>query len=119
MRSASWVKSGPISRDSRYAIASALYRIFAARRAYLTSARPIRSNRPHAQVAELVDALASGASGLTAVKVRVLSWAPRLVPVAWRGQAEAGQAIALPAPCATCRCTKYIAISETSDVETT
>src|ERR1700761_2751449 len=29
-----------------------------------------------AQVAELVDALASGASGLTAVKVRVLSWAP-------------------------------------------
>jgi hypothetical protein len=25
---------------------------------------------------ELVDALASGASGLTAVKVRVLSWAP-------------------------------------------
>ena len=31
-----------------------------------------------AQVAELVDALASGASGLTAVKVRVLSWAPLL-----------------------------------------
>jgi hypothetical protein len=31
-----------------------------------------------AQVAELVDALASGASGLTAVKVRVLSWAPSL-----------------------------------------
>lgn len=29
-----------------------------------------------AQVAELVDALASGASGLTAVEVRVLSWAP-------------------------------------------
>jgi hypothetical protein len=29
-------------------------------------------------VAELVDALASGASGLTAVKVRVLSWAPFL-----------------------------------------
>jgi hypothetical protein len=28
-------------------------------------------------VAELVDALASGASGFTAVKVRVLSWAPR------------------------------------------
>jgi hypothetical protein len=27
-------------------------------------------------VVELVDALASGASGLTAVKVRVLSWAP-------------------------------------------
>ena len=32
-----------------------------------------------AQVAELVDALASGASGLTAVKVRVLSWAPLCV----------------------------------------
>ena len=29
-------------------------------------------------MAELVDALASGASGLTAVKVRVLSWAPFL-----------------------------------------
>jgi hypothetical protein len=29
-----------------------------------------------AQVAELVDALASGASDLTVVKVRVLSWAP-------------------------------------------
>jgi hypothetical protein len=42
----------------------------------LTSAQPIRTNPLHAQVAELVDALASGASGLTAVKVRVLSWAP-------------------------------------------
>ena len=29
-----------------------------------------------AQMAELVDALASGASGLTAVEVRVLFWAP-------------------------------------------
>jgi hypothetical protein len=29
-----------------------------------------------AQVAELVDALASGASGCKVVKVRVLSWAP-------------------------------------------
>ena len=29
-----------------------------------------------AQVAELVDALASGASGLKAVEVRVFSWAP-------------------------------------------
>jgi hypothetical protein len=28
----------------------------------------------------LVDALASGASGLTAVKVRVLSWAPVPLP---------------------------------------
>src|SRR3712207_79769 len=33
-----------------------------------------------AQVAELVDALASGASGRKAVKVRVLSWAPRKQP---------------------------------------
>src|SRR6185312_2316179 len=32
-----------------------------------------------AQVAELVDALASGASGLTVVEVRVLSWAPSLL----------------------------------------
>ena len=31
-----------------------------------------------AQVAELADALASGASGLTVVEVRVLSWAPNL-----------------------------------------
>src|SRR4051812_9841612 len=37
-----------------------------------------------AQVAELVDALASGASGLTAVKVRVLSWAPSLYPESMR-----------------------------------
>ena len=32
-------------------------------------------------MAELVDALASGASGFTAVKVRVLSWAPPLFQV--------------------------------------
>ena len=38
-----------------------------------TAARRIR-----AQVAELVDALASGASGLKAVEVRVFSWAPSL-----------------------------------------
>src|SRR5215469_12360934 len=31
-----------------------------------------------AQVAELADALASGASGLTVVEVRVLSWAPNM-----------------------------------------
>ena len=37
-----------------------------------------RDPTDRAQVAELVDALASGASGLTAVKVRVLSWAPSL-----------------------------------------
>ncbi len=37
-----------------------------------------RGPTDRAQVAELVDALASGASGLTAVKVRVLSWAPSL-----------------------------------------
>src|SRR3546814_1967313 len=33
-----------------------------------------------AQVAELVDALASGASGRKVVKVRVLSWAPFVLP---------------------------------------
>ena len=38
-------------------------------------ASPPRAIR-RAQVAELVDALASGASGVTAVEVRVLSWAP-------------------------------------------
>ena len=32
---------------------------------------------PYAQVAELVDALASGASDLTVVEVQVLSWAPQ------------------------------------------
>src|SRR5215218_1734689 len=37
---------------------------------------PSRGPTDRAQVVELVDALASGASGLTAVKVRVLSWAP-------------------------------------------
>ena len=36
--------------------------------------RPYETRR--AQVAELVDALASGASGRKIVKVRVLSWAP-------------------------------------------
>src|ERR1700694_5335634 len=61
---------------SRYANISALYSAFGQRFNNLTSARPIRTNRPRAQVVELVDALASGASGLTAVKVRVLSWAP-------------------------------------------
>src|ERR1700758_254434 len=83
--------------ESRYAIRSALYRIFAPHGAHLTSARPIRSKRAHAQVAELVDALASGASGLTAVKVRVLSWAPRFALRAARGAAacspKAGVAI--------------------------
>jgi hypothetical protein len=37
---------------------------------------PPSVTRDRAQVAELVDALASGASGRKAVKVRVLSWAP-------------------------------------------
>src|SRR4051794_41956346 len=54
-----------------------------------------RDPADRAQVAELVDALASGASGLTAVKVRVLSWAPDIWPGrlfralsvrGWRGQ---------------------------------
>src|ERR1700687_3208282 len=67
---------------SRYANISALYSVFGRRFNNLTSARPIRTNRPRAQVVELVDALASGASGLTAVKVRVLFWAPfSLTPV--------------------------------------
>jgi hypothetical protein len=46
-------------------------------------------------VAELVDALASGASGFTAVKVRVLSWAPLPLPKidVWRAQAPNGCSI--------------------------
>src|SRR5579872_5153093 len=43
---------------------------------YQDALSPIRQGL--AQVAELVDALASGASGLTVVEVRVLSWAPSL-----------------------------------------
>jgi hypothetical protein len=39
-------------------------------------------------VAELVDALASGASGLTAVKVRVLSWAPSIPAARFRRRFE-------------------------------
>ena len=44
----------------------------------LTSPRPtrIRSPRNLAQMAELVDALASGASDRKVVEVRVLFWAP-------------------------------------------
>ena len=40
-----------------------------------------------AQVAELVDALASGASDRMVVEVRVLSWAPRIFPssLSWSG----------------------------------
>ena len=41
--------------------------------------RPIRPPTTPAQVAELVDALASGASIGNDVEVRVLSWAP-LIP---------------------------------------
>jgi hypothetical protein len=45
-----------------------------------TATRPVRTPsaclQAHAQVAELVDALASGASGCKVVEVRVLSWAP-------------------------------------------
>src|SRR5258708_33964887 len=69
-------RSSGVLAVSRYAITRALYSLFGQRFNNLTSARPIRTNRPRAQVAELVDALASGASGLTAVKVRGLSWAP-------------------------------------------
>ena len=68
---------------SRYANGLALYSKFGRHLSDLTTARLTNSNRRSnqatwAQVAELVDALASGASGLTAVKVRVLSWAPAL-----------------------------------------
>ena len=48
-------------------------------RIHLTPPRAGLKRLPHdacAQVAELVDALVSGTSGLTAVEVRVLSWAP-------------------------------------------
>ena len=38
-------------------------------------------------MAELVDALASGASSLTAVKVRVLSWAPK-VSFSWEPERD-------------------------------
>src|SRR5260370_21968716 len=61
---------------SRYANISALYSVFGQLLNNLTKARPIRTNRPRAQVVEFVDALASGASGLTAANVRVLSWSP-------------------------------------------
>ena len=44
---------------------------FAGEAAYIPPSR--------AQVAELVDALASGASGLTVVEVRVFSWAPNFL----------------------------------------
>src|SRR5690606_9061576 len=40
---------------------------------------PHSTNVRFAQVAELVDALASGASGGNSVEVRVLSWAPNTV----------------------------------------
>ena len=39
---------------------------------------PLFKDLRRAQVVELVDALASGASGRKAVEVRVLSWAPFL-----------------------------------------
>ena len=42
-----------------------------------------------AQVAELVDALASGASGRKAVEVRVFSWAPFLLMTCGGGTASA------------------------------
>src|SRR5215468_1922733 len=79
--------------DSRYAIGGKLYSLIGTYFANLTSAPLIRSNRTHAQVAELVDALASGASGLTAVKVRVLSWAPPPHFQRWLGQHFAHEAL--------------------------
>ena len=44
----------------------------------LTATSRTSVRRMYAQVAELVDALASGASGLMVVEVRVFSWAPEL-----------------------------------------
>ena len=80
----------------------------------------------------MVDALASGASGLTAVKVRVLSWAPVPMPeikivnagLDRQGNPAAGvrptlQTICLPARAATDFCTKYISVSETNAVAAT
>jgi hypothetical protein len=52
------------------------HRSRAIRFALLTRRKPNLYVSPIAQVAELVDALASGASGCKVVKVRVLSWAP-------------------------------------------
>src|ERR1700759_2151646 len=88
----------PVSCGFAYAIRLALYRIFGSAFANLTTARPVRSKRRNAQVAELVDALASGASGFTAVKVRVLSWAPLAQAPTLR------RAIALPIRRRHCRC---------------
>ena len=45
----------------------------------LRGSRSSQSGVTPAQVAELVDALASGASGGNSVEVRVLSWAPHAV----------------------------------------
>ena len=86
----------------------------------------------------MVDALASGASGLTAVKVRVLSWAPfcadfaqngasarRVVTAAVFGARRRGklndlpQTNRFPAFFAIGFCTKYSVISEGIDVATT
>ncbi len=54
-----------------------------------------------AQVAELVDALASGASGLTAVKVRVLSWAPASLQGADPNRSRGLHRVAALATCPT------------------
>ncbi len=43
--------------------------------------RPSHHTTPHAEVAELVDALASGASGGNPVEVQVLSSAPFQLPI--------------------------------------
>src|SRR5581483_4331584 len=91
---------GSVFEFCRYAIEPALYSVFGQQHRVLnlaalsqrsdcgglarelTSGQAVLNKPPHAQVAELVDALASGASGLTAVKVRVLSWAPFCARVA-------------------------------------
>src|SRR4051794_41547064 len=62
------------ARRNRLSAGSANGPLTGGRRSFKEAAS--RDPTGRAQVAELVDALASGASGLTAVKVRVLSWAP-------------------------------------------
>ncbi len=46
----------------------------------------IRTLADLAQVAKLVDALASGASGGNSVEVQVLSWAPSVYPLSYQIQ---------------------------------
>ncbi len=69
------------------------------RRSPLTASGRPRKRTPVAQVAELVDAPASGAGACKGVEVRVLSWAPKIL----RGYQPQGlrpsQSVALVRPC--------------------